>query len=66
MNITYEMDLAVEKWDGGDASRVKMTSRELEMARAYFAERRNSRQVSKINELLRVRLFGAIQTGEKI
>jgi hypothetical protein len=60
MKLTMvEMNDAVAKWTAtrGD----DMTGRELELARAYFQEHRNSRAVSRINAVLRMQLMSRLR-----
>lgn len=51
--MVNELIAAAAKYDNNEP----MTSRELEEARAYFQEKRNSRKVKAINERLRRELL---------
>jgi hypothetical protein len=61
MEIREQMEHAVTKWKATSGN--GMTNRELELARALFQERRNSRQVQRINDLLQVRILNDVVTG---
>lgn len=53
------MQIAAENF--ADGRSWQMTGKDLELARAWFAEKRNSRRVAQINEVLRARLAARLQ-----